>query len=55
MTLQGLRVVELATGVGGPYCGRLLAGLGADIIKLEPPGGDESRRSGPFPGDVPDA
>ncbi|MFQ5381940.1 MAG: CaiB/BaiF CoA transferase family protein, partial [Dehalococcoidia bacterium] len=40
---------------GGPYCGRLLAGLGADIIKVEPPGGDESRRSGPFPGDVPDA
>lgn len=52
--LAGLRVVELATGVGGPYCGRLFAGLGADVIKVEPPGGDPTRRAGPFPGDTPD-
>ena len=52
--LAGIRVVELAEGVSGPYCGKLLAGLGADVIKVEPPGGDRSRRDGPFSGDRPD-
>ena len=51
--LEGMRVLELATGVSGSYCGKLLAGLGADVIKLEPPGGDTTRRAGPFPGDLP--
>jgi crotonobetainyl-CoA:carnitine CoA-transferase CaiB-like acyl-CoA transferase len=52
--LAGLRVLELATGVAGPYCGKLYAGLGADVIKVEPPAGDSSRYGGPFPNDVPD-
>ncbi len=34
------------------FCGRLLADYGADVVKVEPPGGDASRRLGPFPGDA---
>lgn len=45
--LQGIRVVELAHPLG-QYCGRLLADLGADVVKVEPPSGDEARRMGPF-------
>ncbi|MEO5900631.1 MAG: CoA transferase, partial [Ilumatobacteraceae bacterium] len=41
--LVGLRVLELATGVAGPYAGRLLAMLGATVVKVEPPGGDPAR------------
>lgn len=52
--LSGLRVLELAEGVSGPYCGKLLAGLGAEVIKVEPPSGDRTRSEGPFPGDLPD-
>ncbi len=46
--LDDLRVIELAEGVAGPYCGKLFADLGADVIKVEPPGGDRARRAGPF-------
>ncbi len=53
-TLDGLRVIELARHISGPYCGMLLAGLGADVIKVEEPAaGDISRRCGPFPDDIP--
>jgi crotonobetainyl-CoA:carnitine CoA-transferase CaiB-like acyl-CoA transferase len=51
--LEGLRVVELTDGVAGAYAGRLLAVLGADVVKVEPPGGDTIRRWGPFPGPDP--
>src|SRR5262245_5307313 len=52
--LAGLRVLEVAERVCGPYCGKLLASLGAEVIKAEtPPEGDPSRRRGPFPGDIP--
>ena len=33
-------MLELATGVAGPYAGKLFADLGADVVKVEPPGGD---------------
>ena len=52
--LDGLRVVELCEGIAGPWAGRLLAGYGADVIKVEPPIGDRSRAMGPFPSDGPD-
>ena len=47
--LDGLRVVELASGITGPYAGKLLVDLGAEVIKIEPPQGDSLRRWGPFP------
>lgn len=42
--LDGVRVLELASGVAGPYAGRLLAMLGATVVKVEPAGGDPARR-----------
>ena len=44
--LSGIRVVELAHGVAGCYCGKLFADLGADVVKVELPEGDELRRLG---------
>ena len=51
--LAGLQVVELATGVSGPYAGKLLADFGADVVKVEPPTGDPSRHEGVRPGPRP--
>ena len=51
--LSDLKVVEYADSISGPFCAKLMADLGAEVIKVEPPIGDKARRSGPFPGDVP--
>ena len=52
--LSDLRVVDLSTGVAGPFCSKMFADFGADVIKVEPPDGDDSRSLGPFPGNRPD-
>ena len=52
--LADVTVLELGHAISAPYCTKLLADQGAEVIKVEPPGeGDPSRRSGPFPGDIP--
>src|SRR5262245_16600710 len=51
--LGDLTVVELGESLPGAYCGKLLAGLGARVIKVEPPGGGAGRFAAPFAGDIP--
>ncbi len=52
--LQGLRVVELGESVSAPYCSKLLADMGAGVVKIERPGvGDQNREYGPFLNDQP--
>jgi CoA:oxalate CoA-transferase len=46
--LAGIKVIELANFIAGPLCGTLLADMGADVIKVEPPQGDMSRATPPI-------
>jgi len=46
--LAGIKVLEMGAFIAGPFCGQLLADLGAEVIKIEPPGqGDVMRQWGP--------
>jgi CoA:oxalate CoA-transferase len=54
MTLSGIKVLEFSEFVSGPYCGKLLSNMGAEVIKVEKPGlGDRARSWGPFPENLP--
>src|SRR6185295_2517202 len=44
LPLEGIRVIEFTHMVMGPTCGMILADLGAEVIKIEPPGGDKTRK-----------
>jgi crotonobetainyl-CoA:carnitine CoA-transferase CaiB-like acyl-CoA transferase len=45
--LDGIRVVEIGQALAGPMAGEVLAHLGADVVKVERPEGDDARRWGP--------
>lgn len=45
--LAGIRVIDLSRVLGGPYCGQILGDHGADVLKVEPPQGDDTRAWGP--------
>ena len=51
-TFEGIRVIDLTRYIAGPYCGQLLADMGAEVIKVEKPGGEISRTVRPAKGDV---
>ena len=52
--LDGVVVVEAGGGITAAYCTQIMAVLGAEVVKVEPPDGDQARRLGPFPDDLPD-
>src|SRR5262245_57534716 len=51
---SGIRVLDISQGVVGSYCTKFLADFGAEVIKIEPPGGESGRSYGPFPDDTAD-
>jgi CoA:oxalate CoA-transferase len=51
--LEGIHVLDLTSNVAGPFASKLMGDYGAEVLKVEPPGGDPSRRYGPFHGDDP--
>ena len=53
--LAGVKIIDLTHHIAGPYATKLLADFGADVLKIERPGGDPARRLPPFYHDEPDA
>ena len=53
LALEGFRIIECGDMVGASYAAKLMADMGAEVIKIEPPGGDTARQRGPFPGGTP--
>jgi crotonobetainyl-CoA:carnitine CoA-transferase CaiB-like acyl-CoA transferase len=49
-----IKVVECGEGISAAFGAKMIADIGAEVIKIEPPGGDLTRRRGPFPNDQPD-
>ena len=47
MMLAGVRVIEMGQNVAGPHAAQILGDLGAEVIKVERPGGEDGRRLGP--------
>ena len=52
LPLEGIRVVDFSRVLAGPHCAKTLLDLGAEVIKLEPPGGDLSRKAFPGHGEI---
>ena len=52
--MTDVAVLDLSRSIAGAYAAKLLGDLGADVLKVEPPGGDPARHTGPFPSDRPD-
>ena len=51
--LDDIKILDISQGISGSYCAKLLADFGADVIKVEPPGGELLRSIGPFFNDDP--
>lgn len=51
---SGIKIIDCTQGIGGPYCTKLLADFGAEVIKIEPREGDFTRKTGPFLHNGPD-
>jgi crotonobetainyl-CoA:carnitine CoA-transferase CaiB-like acyl-CoA transferase len=52
LALEGFTIIECGDMVGASYAAKLMADMGAEVIKIEPPSGDTARHRGPFPGGV---
>jgi crotonobetainyl-CoA:carnitine CoA-transferase CaiB-like acyl-CoA transferase len=48
LALDGVRVVDLSRFIAGPFCAQILADMGADVVKVERPGGEDARQQAPF-------